>query len=672
MALDYEKFVRSDYNTLINVVSSSADSKVFLGVDKYNHNILSPVQINDGKYQDPVYTYPRYDGSKSTSKTYTFFTEGDNSYGKNAAIDINTIKFAWSNNINEKNLNFYDKTTVNIKYLIDATGSVIELSRKNYNLFEVQNTFKKGDNVQISLTDKYNPTNQANLDGDKIIFESGYSYSPIIFRETNETLNFLYLKPKSTTTTRIGTKAVAESDYVFYTIGNADTDFTHVTSTNTFFKKDGTIIYSQPFSLNKFASTQWPYSSQLPLTIAGKYKRYDGTTFTDPNPGIDNGVFRQNDYTSHYYTLDYFLTNKSGSANGGYENTDVAALKINVLGGEYYEYYQAQRDSDYMVNVNIPINMTFATNPDSGASTIKIVGIIEYQAAGTTSWQYRTATNMRINRLPETSNVGVDEQNSFIFMDISPGTGFQYIQFSCILNDYKVTLAQGDKIRLKVFFAEMRNFFIRTEGIYFELQNGDSSKAFFEVWDAINTGITPVANATIQGTSTMFTLGSDNQTLLFDTDSSLLYDNVSFIAPDASNPASVSNYYSPVEAPFHFEIGDIIRFTSYYSINPDIYIIEQINEPKINQSGTTSTVLVPLSVKLDRKVNPANVNTRTFAFLKKKEDETTILINFKKTEGQTSNALVIPFNLDTNIKKDIANIIAPLKDTVLSKVLVIS
>jgi hypothetical protein len=670
MVIDHEKFIRSDYNTLINVVSSSQDSLIFKRINPRNSLILESVQIQDGKYSDPTYTRARYDGSKSESSRYTFYTIGDTSYGKNASIDINTYKFAWANNINSRNLNFYDKTTINIRYLIDPTGSVTELSTKNSNLFEVQNLYKKGDKVSISMMDKYTPTNQSNLDGDKEIYEGGFSYSPIIFREVNENLNFLYLQPKDTTTSRLGVKTVLTSSYLFQTIGNPNTNFNSLPDANTIFKIDGISETSTVFSFNQVPSSEWPYSVNAPLNTGGPYKRYDGTLFNDPNPKVE--------YNSNYYTLDWFTPFISASAEGGYVTNDSAgAMKTNRSGGQYYQYFQALRDSTYIVNINIPLKITYASNNRPEWSTFKVLAILEKQAPGNSSWNYVGKTKLRINRLPETdASVGVDEETSSIFMDDTVSSIFDpvpnpYIQVSCILNDAQVNLIQGEKLRLKFYFAEMRNVFLRTNGFYFEIQRGDVSNSYFEVYDEINSGVVAVTGSIVPGSPDLFTV-RDNQYLDFNESASLLYEKAGFVAPEVDNSGSIATYYSPVEPIFTFSVGDLLRFTSYFTPNPELYSISQVKKPKIAASGSQEIVMEKLSIKLDRLINSNKVNSRTFAILKKKADETSVIVNFKKNEGATSNALLLPFNLEDQVRKNTGNIIAPLKDGILAKVVYIS
>jgi hypothetical protein len=75
---------------------------------------------------------------------------------------------------------------------------------------------------------------------------------------------------------------------------------------------------------------------------------------------------------------------------------------------------------------------------------------------------------------------------------------------------------------------------------------------------------------------------------------------------------------------------------------------------------------------LDRTYNSNLIDPATFAFFRKLPDETVIMLDFKKRAGLSSNALILPHNLEGTINKNIGQIIGPLKDTVLSKVLVIA
>jgi hypothetical protein len=700
-------FEHSEFNTLLNNVSGGAVSNIFKKINPYQPGVLEPVQMLDENYTDPRFTLPRYEGCKTTSAKYNVYTEGDKSYGKTAAIDYTVGKFAFSNNINKKNLNFYDKAVVNIKYLIDVTGSIIELSTANTNIFEVQNMYKKGDKVTLSLMDKYNPTNQSTLDGDKTVFEGGFSYSPIIYREIGEVMNFTYIEPVTTTQNRLGVRAVSTSSIVWKTIGDTNGEFTTNPNAGTIFTVNG-VNKTTPLTVGiKVQSNNWPYL-KIPLT---DYNR---------NAAGVNTPYKDYLYQTHYigsqdisadnpsfYSIDYFLPSETGSANGGYGTNDVIG-KFQVINNssEYYAYLVAPRSSDYSVNIDIPIKIKArnAETPgergeEKGPSIVKVIGILEVQKSGTSTWEYLdysnsanptpygytrfSATNIpRANGGREatgTTRALINEENSFIYMSAdTAATTVNGIYVSpfyegrCQLLNHKIKLSINDKIRLKVYFAEVTTFFRRNDNISFEVPSGDSSKSYFEVYDLNNSDTTLLTTATIVDSPPIFTTEPDNITLTFSDTASLFYKNVIFEPQDTTNPKAIpASLYSAVDFPFEFKKYDILRFTKFFTINPEYYYILEVNDPVTQQIGNVTSVLKPLQIVLDRQYIPNTVSTGSFAFFRKSPDETCVMINFKKREGLTSNALLLPFNLEENMRKNIGNIIAPLKDTVLSKVLVV-
>ena len=84
-----------------------------------------------------------------------------------------------------------ERTNLNIKYLIDENSNLTELVRRNYgsiaeqqkyNLYQVQNIFKSGESLNISLFDNQNPSKQSNLEGAKTIFAGGFRFHPILWK----------------------------------------------------------------------------------------------------------------------------------------------------------------------------------------------------------------------------------------------------------------------------------------------------------------------------------------------------------------------------------------------------------------------------------------------------------------------------------------------------------
>jgi len=209
-AIDRNQFAHSDWNVLLNNVSASVIStkrkKIeYTGNFRPTGSITSSVELQDSYLTLRSYNTSRYEGIQLTSLKYNTYTSasytgsngitiqnGDMSFGKTAVIDRNSYKVGWVKNIPSKSLNFFDKTQIQLKYLIDTEQQITDLSARNDNVVEVQNIFKTGDPVVLSLSDVNKPSRQKSLDGTKTIFRGGYSYDPILFREDGENLNFTY------------------------------------------------------------------------------------------------------------------------------------------------------------------------------------------------------------------------------------------------------------------------------------------------------------------------------------------------------------------------------------------------------------------------------------------------------------------------------------------------
>ena len=202
----HDNFYRLPLNPTLNNIYQARTSPKYLDVD-YAYNPITPVNFNfltsslfvnlnttsfpflNAPIQDSNYTLkrhidPRYNGSKTNSALYNVHTSGDTSYGSTAAIDVNPIKFAYFNEITSQSLTFNGRSNINIKYLIDSTSNVIELTEANKNLFDVQSIFNKTD-VNIALEDINKPSKQKSLNGLKTIYAGGFRYEPIYQNYSN-------------------------------------------------------------------------------------------------------------------------------------------------------------------------------------------------------------------------------------------------------------------------------------------------------------------------------------------------------------------------------------------------------------------------------------------------------------------------------------------------------
>ena len=215
---DYNDFIHSDFNVMLNNVSTSlystsrktleiSGSSQIIGSGSYP--LLVTASLQDSYLSLSSYLLPRYSGSKTYSAKYNTYTDGDKSYGKSAAIDRYVRKFGLFTQVVSSSF-FSSRNLVALKYLVDESGSLTELSQTptssiESNWSEVQNTFKLGSTPTIALFDNQQYGDQKKTDGPKSIFDSGYSYYPTLYYSTGSTkLYFQYVG--------IGTSILFRSD----------------------------------------------------------------------------------------------------------------------------------------------------------------------------------------------------------------------------------------------------------------------------------------------------------------------------------------------------------------------------------------------------------------------------------------------------------------------------
>jgi hypothetical protein len=204
---DYNDFIRSDFNVMLNNVSTSlystsrktleiSGSSQIIGSGSFP--LLVTASLQDSYLSLSAYTLPRYSGSKTYSAKYNSYTDGDKSYGKTAAIDRYVRKFGLFTQVVSSSF-FGSRNLVALKYLVDESGSLTELSQTptssiDSNWSEVQNTFKLGSNSTVALFDNQQYGDQKKTDGPKSVFDSGYSYYPTLYYSTGSTkLYFQYV-----------------------------------------------------------------------------------------------------------------------------------------------------------------------------------------------------------------------------------------------------------------------------------------------------------------------------------------------------------------------------------------------------------------------------------------------------------------------------------------------
>jgi hypothetical protein len=167
-------------------------------------NILSTASLQDSYLSLDSYNLPRYDGVKVSSLNYNTYTSasatygGDKSFGKTAAIDHYVKKFGLFTQIVSSSFLPLRNTTA-LKYLVDESGSLTELNQSPENTsdnhwIEIQNTFKLGKNAIVAQFDNQQYSDQKTTDGPKTVFDSGYSYHPMLYYSgSDQKLYFQYV-----------------------------------------------------------------------------------------------------------------------------------------------------------------------------------------------------------------------------------------------------------------------------------------------------------------------------------------------------------------------------------------------------------------------------------------------------------------------------------------------
>ena len=200
--LDYDAprfenfFLNSDFNVLQNNIDISLTSEYRkkltpiysvdgLGRCFTSYSVTESVELQDSYLSLNAYVDSRYNGVQMYSRLFNTWSFGDNSYGKSPVIDYNVKKLGLFTEVVD-NIYLPYKSNVVLKYLVDEAGRLTELNKRNRNWFEVQNTFETGDPLNISLFDSQKFSNQVQTDGNKLIAESGYSYSPVFYAYGNE------------------------------------------------------------------------------------------------------------------------------------------------------------------------------------------------------------------------------------------------------------------------------------------------------------------------------------------------------------------------------------------------------------------------------------------------------------------------------------------------------
>lgn len=628
--VDLYTFEGSDYNTQQGVVNQN---RVSTKVQSLDGTVLVAAEIQDSYAEYRRHTLPRYEGSKSTSKYYNTYTPGDSAYGKNAAIDSNTIKFGWVNAVSPSNLNIYNKTTLNLKYLVDESGSLTELNSENKNLFEVQNIFKSGEPLTVSLFDKTTPTNQSSLSGVKNVHLGGFAYSPILFRELDETLYFNYLNPTTTQSLNLGVKAYSTSSFEYNRYDGATVWQPSVGAINTgagyYYRVDGSTVNTTgvPIASTTYVgSSLWIHNSVSALSYTNI-----GALVFDTVRGTTGNTYGF-DLMNFADTVDGYNTEPDTHTYTPYTN------------GNYY--YKVPRTGTYNVQGKTDFDFQGQDN-NANYSLFKVFGVIEKSTTPNTeaSWVHVAHTTLVANNTPSGGGPGFtynyDATTSTVYFDAQMTSIWKFTMDTGV---QAVTLTAGDYVRFRFYFMDFQNGFT-----YWQVMSWSLSKnASFEIYDTSVHIDKLITSGSLGQVPAIFSYeGVSGKGIIFNDSASLAFYQQSTFVPNAPYSAN----YSPVTDIFSIQPGDLFRFGEFTSPASKYY--------EVDYTYTTPDLVVIF--KSSATIPSGSINPNSFAVLRKVPDETSVILDYNKLPGATSKALIIPGTLKESIADNVANIVEPLR-----------
>jgi len=698
-------------NPILNNIDDYPKNKKLLNIE-YGHDINTPSNINyitssliDGddnkilysgvqstNYTLTRFTSPRFSGCKMISKEYNIFNKGDISYGSQPVIDYNKIKFAYFEEITSQSLTFPDRSNVYIKYLIDKDSNITELSKQNKSIFDIQSIFNV-DKVDIILDNNQSPSKQKQLDGLSEVFAGGYKFLPIL---QNLTTNI-------TTTNTI--------DFVFE---NDIAILNNNTSSIIQNLPNNSLLFGAPFYEG---SLSFPNTSNSNLIYNNNFKIKFPVTRNTPYPGeIRQKIIGTLKLKIEVSPFSNFITKFYNSNNGTGVSKDVVGIYENpwliasspddplfdsangirsilVPSGSQVIIGNSIDPVTYVTIYNTPGLKTTTPHPNNyplclcnaGVDYVKIIANSITGSYTLNSYQNDFGGVPTTDLLTPTFPL---EDQKFITLtfningEIIIPDGSTTGDFYLLKPNTNIPGVIQTNIKIQGIGGNVKNS-IPTELIYSGLSLNSSSYFFTNPPEFIyqtgssdygfNSGSSPSNNWYFERVNSIDSGSFYNKLISSYYLSKIIYEqsNNSIIQ---SSPDMVPSGYESVEDYLNIKVGDLIRFWNHDKNsfpknfeNEIKNIILPLSEPSTGSYDNRFIIEmkneIPNQACLDYfESGSLSKKIQNFIFLNKQEDETNIIINKPKREGETSSGIILPFNIDKQTKNNAGNIIKQLKN----------
>jgi hypothetical protein len=661
---NYNKFLHSDFNVLLNNVTNSListnrqDIQFIYGTTQ---SILSPAELQDSYESLRTHQLSRYEGSKLSSLTYNNYTsasatyDGDISYGKTATIDRRSRKLGLFTDIIPSPF-LPGRNNVRLLYLVDEFGELTELNQRNKHWEEIQNTFVQGKTLDVSQFDVQKFSPQKTTDGTKDIFDSGYSYSPILYFSTCSADPKIYFQFQGSSNSYL---AIAKTEA------------------------------TASLTINGYTTNNYPVSSGevkniFDSVIQGGSYLTAGTLLSFPTYSIQEGGAHK---VSASLSIDVSMP-QGGTQTwqlGVYKNgslVDSSTQNINVLNAAtasssqttLYSYQSVLYPTTVTSNkpilldgLNRPAGTTFTKwnayfLTGSGYPTCTFGGGSgEWYSLNNYGGVYPTSIDCGFASV--TTRFEFDD-NVYRIDDFDTPTGVQSATFA--INNSNINANQGDKVTVR---------FLQTSTSTANYTASFSNSGQLTVSSlSVSTGYASTTclpdgyfNSASLAISASIT-GSNDEIIFSQGVSSFYGSNYLFVPnPLTGSQNTLFDEYGFVDYPFQINPYDII----VVGLSDGTYI-----ESKVLSINTPDSADPLLRVKLDSPL-PALLRTdlansggglyRYFLVLSRKQDETNAHLTFKKRDGKTSYGFIIPNDISPDVLAKIDIITKEVKQKLINE-----
>jgi hypothetical protein len=480
---------------------------------------------------------------------------------------------------------------------------------------------------------------QNKRDGLKQVWKSGYSFSPIIYRENAEVMGFTFDNYIYTASVPLG---FLKTDKNYYQYGvdrpllNPSSPIENVGGRNYFIVNNRNT--SQTYNGNNYVAetidfSVWPYNNIPKLSNLTTNCSFLSNRF--PSPRIYKfDIFNFTDYQTRQFTGITPL-NPSGYTDGFYNDPPNASPTSSLN-----NIHKITRAGAYNIYGGVSVGFSIY-DAAPGWSMFKVALVVEKtDQAGfiNNNWgpvgQFPIVSTGTI--VSGRGSRNFNQSNGSILLDDYSGYTLTLdLPTSTIYN-----LNVGDYLRISFYFLDI-------QGIY---NYADQVKIFFAnahwgVADYNNRTIRYIYNAYYTSPDPFFTIGTTyqpNDTLNFFSGSNYTASSYFY----SSSFIGTSPNYSSVINNLSVEKGDLIKFGKFE--DPGEYY-EVITSSGYPYSAVVSTSIITGSINM----------SSNFAILRPKPDETSVILEGRKALGtkEVAQSVLIPYDASSELKAKVGEII---------------